>query len=601
MKYNKISVVIIINLILVLLSIQNANAWWNDDWTFRKKINIDTTPVTGADIADSSVEIPLLVRLHTGNFGYFLDVKQGGADIRFIAGDDKTPLKFHLEKFDAINEMALIWVLLPGIKASSSLDNIWMYYGNANAVNAQDTKGSYDQNQVLVYHFKESDEISKDATAYQNNPSLFTVQSIATGMIGNGVRFKGNGIISIPTSLSTQIDSATGWTASMWVKIASPQNNAYLLHRHDEGQELILGVDEVTPYAELVVAGKSYKASGNSALSLGNWHHLALSINMGNLELYFDGVVVATIPIEMAPMTGDITLGTTKSGGLNYYIGDMDEVNFAKVSRSASWLKTLVASQSIDARLIKYGEDEQASGNSGSDSYFAVILQNVTIDGWVVIVLLVIMAVISWLVMLFKGITINRVSKQNNIFKQQFREIFGINKQVDDTDIQSIEDSFKDKSKYQESNLFQIFDTGLRELQHRLGKAVGAQSTGLSAQAIEAFRVSLDAVLVRETQKINAQMVLLTIAISGGPFLGLLGTVVGVMITFAAIAATGDVDINAIAPGIAAALVATVAGLVVAIPALFGYNYLGSKIQEIVADMHVFVDEFVAKTAEKYS
>jgi biopolymer transport protein ExbB len=96
-------------------------------------------------------------------------------------------------------------------------------------------------------------------------------------------------------------------------------------------------------------------------------------------------------------------------------------------------------------------------------------------------------------------------------------------------------------------------------------------------------------------------MVLLTIAISGGPFLGLLGTVVGVMITFAAIAASGDVNVNSIAPGIAAALVATVAGLAVAIPALFGYNYLGSRIKEIAADMHVFVDEFVAKIAEQHS
>jgi biopolymer transport protein ExbB len=76
-------------------------------------------------------------------------------------------------------------------------------------------------------------------------------------------------------------------------------------------------------------------------------------------------------------------------------------------------------------------------------------------------------------------------------------------------------------------------------------------------------------------------MVLLTIAISGGPFLGLLGTVVGVMITFAAIAAAGDVNVNSIAPGIAAALLATVAGLAVAIPALFGYNYLASRIKTI--------------------
>jgi biopolymer transport protein ExbB len=107
--------------------------------------------------------------------------------------------------------------------------------------------------------------------------------------------------------------------------------------------------------------------------------------------------------------------------------------------------------------------------------------------------------------------------------------------------------------------------------------------------------------MVRMTQKLQSRMVLLTIAISGGPFLGLLGTVVGVMITFAAIAASGDVNVNSIAPGIAAALAATVAGLAVAIPALFGYNWLNSQIKEIVADMRVFIDEFVTRAAERYS
>ena len=71
-------------------------------------------------------------------------------------------------------------------------------------------------------------------------------------------------------------------------------------------------------------------------------------------------------------------------------------------------------------------------------------------------------------------------------------------------------------------------------------------------------------------------------------------------LTFAAIAATGDVNIAAIAPGMAAALLATVAGLGVAIPALFGYNYLSSKVKELGADMRVFADEFTAKINEEY-
>ena len=115
------------------------------------------------------------------------------------------------------------------------------------------------------------------------------------------------------------------------------------------------------------------------------------------------------------------------------------------------------------------------------------------------------------------------------------------------------------------------------------------------------MRASIDAAGIRQRQKLNNLMVLLTIAISGGPFLGLLGTVVGVMITFAAIAASGDVNVNAIAPGIAAALVATVAGLVVAIPALFGYNYLGAKIKDIDANTQVFADEFLTRIAEHYT
>ncbi len=122
----------------------------------------------------------------------------------------------------------------------------------------------------------------------------------------------------------------------------------------------------------------------------------------------------------------------------------------------------------------------------------------------------------------------------------------------------------------------------------------------LTGASIDAIKASIDANLIRENKKLNANMVLLTIAISGGPFLGLLGTVVGVMITFAAIAAAGDVNVNAIAPGIAAALLATVAGLAVAIPALFGYNYLASRIKNITTEMQIFVDEFVTRVAELY-
>jgi biopolymer transport protein ExbB len=142
-----------------------------------------------------------------------------------------------------------------------------------------------------------------------------------------------------------------------------------------------------------------------------------------------------------------------------------------------------------------------------------------------------------------------------------------------------------------------LYLTGLRELTKR---NVGEEDSLLSNTSLSAVKATIDADSVREGYALNSQMVLLTIAIAGGPFLGLLGTVVGVMITFASIAAAGDVNVNAIAPGIAAALLATVAGLSVAIPSLFGYNYLASRIKTIGSDMQIFVDEFVTRVAETY-
>jgi biopolymer transport protein ExbB len=195
------------------------------------------------------------------------------------------------------------------------------------------------------------------------------------------------------------------------------------------------------------------------------------------------------------------------------------------------------------------------------------------------------MFVIALYVMVAKTFLLLRTDKGNRSFIQAFREA------PDVLAAGGVE-------QHAGSSLARLYEAGLLQLRKRSVGQAGAKA--LSGASIDAVKASVDADLVRENHKLNALMVLLTIAISGGPFLGLLGTVVGVMITFAAIAAAGDVNVNAIAPGIAAALLATVAGLGVAIPALFGYNYLASKIKNISADMQIFVDEFVTRVAESY-
>jgi biopolymer transport protein ExbB len=102
-----------------------AQAWWNNDWTIRKKITIDTS-ATGGAITDPIGTTPVLIRLADFDFG---SAKDDGSDIRLIADDDKTPLAFHIEKYDSLLGEAFVWVKVPDLKPGAQT-TLWLYYGN---------------------------------------------------------------------------------------------------------------------------------------------------------------------------------------------------------------------------------------------------------------------------------------------------------------------------------------------------------------------------------------------------------------------------------------------------------------------------------------
>ena len=99
-----------------------AASWWNNDWKYRKEIGFDLT-AAGADVAGTPQDLPILVRLSLANFSYFNDTKPDGSDFRMLAGDDKTPLKFHFEKYDPQDQMALLWVRVPQIAVPGPIRN----------------------------------------------------------------------------------------------------------------------------------------------------------------------------------------------------------------------------------------------------------------------------------------------------------------------------------------------------------------------------------------------------------------------------------------------------------------------------------------------
>jgi biopolymer transport protein ExbB len=280
----------------------------------------------------------------------------------------------------------------------------------------------------------------------------------------------------------------------------------------------------------------------------------------------------------------------------------VDEVSVSTVARSPSWVALAASNQGPDDTIVSYGADESQESSGGVHlGNFAIIFSAVfgnpeAIVEQGVIVVCGIMASISLLVMFFKGVFLARAQGATRKFLHAYRQL----KVGAGDERGSLDQLYEAHGKFGDSPLFRVYRLGLDEVRSRTAPSVGAQGAGLDEKALTSVRASMDAAMVRERQRMDSKMVLLTIAISGGPFIGLLGTVVGVMVTFAAIAQVGDVNITAIAPGMAAALLATVAGLTVAIPSLFGYNYLGSRIKELTADMHVFADELLARINEAY-
>jgi biopolymer transport protein ExbB len=547
-----------------------ALAWWSKDWTQRTMVTLNTSSAGVAmQGALSAVAIP--VRLHSGNFD-FVNARPDGSDLRVMAADDKTPLKFWIERFDSVNELAVVWVQDPAVIPGTDTNTIYVYAGNDKAAadaNAPGTAASIgDAATIAAFHFSEKDGIAADQTGLIKAAAATAVE--VNGFIGQSARLAGTPIV-LPENDKIKFASDTGLTISMWIR---PDTAAGTLFA--EG-----------PLQLALVAGKLTAKMGAVSVSGGEvapatWSQVVISIDPGKLGVYVNGVeATQPLPRPSAAIGGEIRIGEG-------FTGLLDELEFSNVARSAEWIKFNYAAQGADAKLIATKTETSGAESSGSGSYFGILFKSLTPDAWVIIGILGVMFLIAIAVMISKSLYVIRTDGANRHFMRQFR---------DATDVLKIGGEHGSEH-FGNSSLYRLYLAGLREL---LKRNVGQRDRPpLSGPSLDAVKASIDADSVREGYALNSQMVLLTIAIAGGPFLGLLGTVVGVMITFASIAAAGDVNVNAIAPGIAAALLATVAGLGVAIPSLFGYNYLASRIKTISSDMQIFVDEFVTRVAETY-
>jgi len=558
-----------------------AQAWWQDDWHYRKQIAVDTTP-QGAAINEALGRTALLVRLHTGNFT-FDGVKEDGSDLRFVAADDKTVLNHQIESFDPLMGMALIWVDVPKVEGGQRQD-IWMYYGNPKAPATGNGQLTFDPNYTALYHFDGANGTpAKDTTAYGNTAQSATGASI-DGVIGRALQFNGQPLL-LPGSPSLQHNTSSAFTFSAWLRLDQANGEQLVLARREGANSLLLGLNQGLPFVEI----DGQRAVSTQPLNPGQWQHLALTAEGSKVSLYVNGRETASLAVAMPAFNSVMAIGADVSASAYLpFTGAMDELRLSKVARPAALLLADANSQGAESKLVVYGVDEEQSGYGFGSLGF--LLNAVPLDAWVIIAVLVLMMLQSWVIMIRKNRMVSRVSAANEGFREQFATV--------GTRLEMFADDQELAQRLQYSSLWRLYMVAVKEIRTR--REQGADTSSVSAATIEAIRCSMDGVRTRENQALSSKLSTPSNAIAGGPYIGLLGTVLGIMVVFLGTAMAGDVNINAIAPGMAAALLATAMGLFVAIPALFGYNRLITRNKEVSADMRVFVDEFITRLAEMH-
>ncbi|MDA1277513.1 MAG: MotA/TolQ/ExbB proton channel family protein [Verrucomicrobia bacterium] len=216
------------------------------------------------------------------------------------------------------------------------------------------------------------------------------------------------------------------------------------------------------------------------------------------------------------------------------------------------------------------------------------VWRQATPEGKSIIVVLAIFSIFAWSIIASKAMQMRRARRMNRLFGAEFRT---------QINVLSIHDR---RIQVDGCPLFATYQEGCIELEARLKAKDGERRKQVSLKAMEHVKRTLERTVAQESLRLESGLILLAIAVSGAPFLGLLGTVWGVMSAFSHVAMQGTADLPTLAPGVAAALVTTVAGLLVAIPSMFGYNWLVHNLRVMTVELDNFAQELVSKMEVEY-
>ncbi len=214
--------------------------------------------------------------------------------------------------------------------------------------------------------------------------------------------------------------------------------------------------------------------------------------------------------------------------------------------------------------------------------------EKATPEGKITICVLIVVSMFSWTVIITKTRQLWRARKMSRRFFTEFRST------------RNPLDVFEKKLTFEGAPAYEVYTTGAEEIAYHLEHNPATPFTDgaprrITSGRFDFVRVAMERVVSAEGMALEKGMIILSTAVAGGPFIGLLGTVWGVMETFSSVARKNQASLTAMAPGVAGALIATVVGLLVAIPAMFAYNLMVTQVRGITQEMDDFASEYATQ------
>jgi biopolymer transport protein ExbB/TolQ len=216
--------------------------------------------------------------------------------------------------------------------------------------------------------------------------------------------------------------------------------------------------------------------------------------------------------------------------------------------------------------------------------------EKATVEGKITIGVLLVVSLFSWTVIITKIIRLSQAGRMSKRFFAAYREA------------REPLELHRRGLKFPGAPAYELYAAGQEELVFQLEKhpVLVQGERKISTAAFDIIRVALEEAAMGEALALEKGMIVLSTAVAGGPFIGLLGTVWGVMETFAGIARANSASLTAMAPGVAGALIATVIGLLVAIPAMFAYNFMVTRIRAFTQELDAFAIRYATQIEHAY-